>query len=314
MLPNMKKIFILLCLVFSTSSAILSQQDTHYTGYMFNSLIINPAYAGSRDATSFTAYYRHQWADISTAPRDFSISAHTPYSNNVGLGAYMESDWIGVHNGLSFFGSYSYKIELNNNAQLAGGLQAGIMRYGSNFSEINSTLRDQDDIVFNEDQARYLPNFGFGLFYYTNQGYIGLSVPHLLNNKIIKDEPVNSEVQLSRQIRHIFISGGTVVAVNDLIKVRPTAILKAGPFGKAPVSFDLSFALIYNNQFLVGLAHRFTDSISFFGEYQINPNLRVGYAYDYPLNAISNFAGSHEVFVGYDILKDNTKIVTPRFF
>ena len=311
----MKKIFILIFLVFSTFSAILSQQDTHYTGYMFNSLIINPAYAGSRDATSFTAYYRHQWADISAAPRDFSISAHMPYNSNVGLGAYIESDWIGVHNRLSFFGCYSYKIQLNNNAQLSGGLQGGILRQSSNFSDITSSLPTQDDIVFNEDQVRYMPNFGFGLFYYTSQGYIGLSVPHLLNNKIIKDAPVDPEVQLSKQLRHIFISGGTVVPVNDLIKVRPTAILKAGTLGKAPISFDLSLALIYNNQILAGLAHRFTDSISFFGEYQINSNLRAGYAYDYPLKAISNIAGSHEIFVGYDMNpKDNTKIVTPRFF
>ncbi len=311
----MKKIFIILCLIFSTSTVIMSQQDTHYTGYMFNSLVINPAYAGSRDATSFTAYYRHQWADISQAPRDFAISAHTPYQKNVGLGLYMESDWIGVHNRLSLFGSYSYKIRLNNNAQISAGLQAGIMRYGSNFSEITATLENPDDVVFNEDQSRYLPNFGFGLFFYTSQGYVGLSVPHLLNNKIIKDAPVDPSVGLSKQIRHLFISGGTVVTVNDLIKIRPTAILKAVPFGSAPVSFDLSLAAIYNNKILAGLAHRFTDSISFFGEYQINNNMRIGYAYDYPLQAISHFAGSHEIFFGYDMNpKDQTKIVTPRFF
>jgi len=308
----MKKVVIIIFLIFSTCSAILSQQDTHYTGYMFNSLIINPAYAGSRDATSITAYYRHQWADIKSAPRDFSISGHSPLKKNVGLGAYIESDWIGVHNRLSLFGSYSYKIRLNNNAQISAGLQAGFLRYSSNFSEITETLEDPTDFVYNEDQARLLPNFGFGLFYYTSKGYIGFSIPHLLNNKIIKEDGTNVDLS-STQKQHMFLSGGTVVQVNDYWKIRPTAILKKAP--KSPVSFDLSLAFIFDNRILGGIAHRFTDSISLFGEYQVNNNIRIGYAYDYPIQPISNFAGSHELFVGYDIpTNDQTKIVTPRFF
>ncbi len=309
----MKKLFISIILLLSVCQFGNAQQDTHYTGYMFNSLVLNPAYAGSREVGSALAYYRHQWADISTAPRDFSFSIHSPFKTNSGIGFFAESDWIGVHNRLSAFASYSYRIKVGTSSQLSLGLQGGFLRYSSNFTELEN-LEDNGDFVFDTDQSRFLPNFGLGVFFYSNKGYIGLSVPHLLQSNIVELSDSSSASKLSPQERHYFLTAGTVLTLDKHLKIRPSVMLKAAPLSHAPISVDISLAFIIKNKVLLGAAHRFTDSFSFFLEYQINQQIRAGYAYDFPLREISDVVGSHEIFVGYEFGFEKEKIVTPRFF
>lgn len=301
----MKKFITLFICFVAFSQLSNAQQDTHYTGYMFNSLITNPAYAGSRGQLSALAYYRHQWANIPTAPRDISVSVHAPFKEKSGLGVYIENDKIGVHNRLSLFASYSYRIALGN-GQLSAGLQGGILNYTSNLSEVKN-LTNQGDPIFSDDQNRLLPNFGLGLLYFSDLWYVGFSIPHLLNNEIIELE--------SPQRRHYFLTAGTVLPLNNAdIKIRPTIMLKSVP-AEAPLSVDVSFSFIFKNTFLVGLAHRVGDSFSIFTEYYFTPTLRAGYAYDYPLKKVATAVGSHEFFIGYDFIKDDgERIISPRFF
>lgn len=309
----MKKLVLIFAIFLACMQVGSAQQDTHYTGYMFNSLVINPAYTGSRSVSSAMAYYRHQWADISTAPRDISISYHQPFATNSGIGGFIENDKIGVHNRLRAFITYAYRLRIGSNVRLSLGLQGGILRYGSKFSDV-ANLQDANDVIFQQDQAKYLPNFGVGIFCYTNQGYIGLSVPHLLNNRIYDYNSPGTVDRLSQEERHFFLTGGTVLSLNSDFKIRPTAIVKVVPLGQTPVSVDLSLATIFGDKFLFGLAHRFKDSFSAFTEYQINQKLRIGYAYDYPLKQISHIVGSHELFIGYEFGFEDERIVTPRYF
>ncbi len=303
----MKKILTILTILFTWTQVSNAQQDTHYTGYMFNNLVINPAYAGSRGHLSALAYYRHQWANIPTAPRDISISVHSPFRKKVGLGIYIENDRIGVHNRLSAFASYSYRFDFLN-GELSAGLQGGILNYTSNLNDVEN-LPDIGDAVFANRQNRLLPNFGFGLLYFTQKSYIGFSVPHLLNNN---SEFVETE---EFQRRHYFLGAGTVLPLNTTdFKLRPTILIKSIP-AEAPISIDLSLSFIFKNTFLAGLAHRFGDSFSIFTEFYFNEKLRAGYAYDFPLKKVATAVGSHEFFIGYDFIpQDDEKIISPRFF
>jgi len=303
----MKQILTIFIILLGFTQLSNAQQDTHYTGYMFNSLVINPAYSGSRGHLSALAYYRHQWANIPTAPRDISISVHSPFKEKVGLGIYVENDQIGVHNRLSAFASYSYRFSFLN-GELSAGLQGGILNYTSNLNEVEN-LPDIGDAVFASSENRLLPNFGVGLLYFTQKSYIGFSIPHLLNNE---NEFIEKE---TFQRRHYFLGAGTVLPLNSTnLKLRPTILIKSIP-AEAPISIDLSLSFILKNTFLVGLAHRFGDSFSIFTEIYFTENLRAGYAYDYPIKKVATAVGSHEFFVGYDFIpKDVEKIISPRFF
>jgi len=303
------KYFIVLIILGLSFLKVDAQQDTHYTGYMFNTLVINPAYAGSLPVPRAMVYYRHQWADIAEAPRDISLSFHTPLKENVGLGLYAENDQIGVHNRLRIFGSYAYQLRTDF-GDLALGIQAGGLYYSSNFTEVENLI-DPDDVIYSQNRSRFLPNVGVGLFFYTNNTYIGLSVPHLLNNDIL-DESIS---KLSPEARHYFLSGGTVLDLAKDIKLKPSAMVKVVPT-EAPFSLDLNLSFILKEQFVLGVAHRLTESVSGFLTYYFDNNLQLGYVYDYPLINLNGVSGSHEVFVGFDFVGSNKgeRIVSPRFF
>jgi len=274
---------------------------------MFNTLVINPAYAGSRGVNSAMIYYRHQWADIETAPRDISFSIHGPFRPKVGLGLFVENDKIGVHNRLRLFGTYSYKLTLGP-GDLSIGLQGGGLYYSSNLTDVEDLI-DTDDPVFQENSSRFLPNFGIGLFYYTAKSFVGISVPHLLNNDILQDDIST----LSAEERHYFISGGTVVDVADNVKLKPAVMLKWVP-NQAPISVDLNLSFIFNQSLTLGAAHRLSESVSGFVTYQFSQSLRGGYLYDFPLIDLPGLIGSHELFLGYEFGFPDERIVSPRFF
>lgn len=298
-----KRYFFAISLVWSVfCGAVYAQQDSHYTGYQFNPLVINPAYAGSRGVPGVLAYYRHQWVNINTAPQTGALSFQMPMrQGKMGVGAHIESDWIGVHNRISLFGDYAYRLRFQRGT-LALGLQAGLLYYRSNFSQVD--IIDNLDPVYAQDQTRLLPNFGTGIYYHNRRMFLGLSVPHLLNNDL-------SEVD-ARQSRHYFLSGGYTFAVADNILLRPTFMLKY--VANAPLSADVDLMLILKQRFWIGGAYRWKESVDLLLQYQSSPKLRFGYAYDYPLTPLSNIYGSHEIFIGYEWGFSEDRILTPRYF
>ena len=58
-----KSALICFALLASTFYAV-AQQDAQYSQYMFNSLVINPAYAGSKEVTNANVLYRTQWVGL----------------------------------------------------------------------------------------------------------------------------------------------------------------------------------------------------------------------------------------------------------
>ncbi len=306
----MKKSFLILICVMAFSYVSYGQQDSEYTQYMFNKLVINPSYAGSLDAFSTTAIYRHQWAGMDGAPRTFSINAHAPFGEHSGIGGYIENDKIGVHNRFSLFGSYAYRLDLGNAGQLSLGLQAGVQHYRSNWTEANAL--DPDDIVLADDYSKLMPNFGLGALYYADNYYIGLGIPHLINNKL---DNVTKE---AHQFRHYFLGGGMMFDAGTNLKILPSVLLKSVP-GRAPLEADLNIHFLLRDALWLGVGYRTADALAFLLEYQFVNGLRLGYAYDLTLTKLGPFnSGTHEVMLGWDIFSDGSnpsrKIISPRFF
>lgn len=301
----MKRWLSLLTVVISLFSLqVDAQQDAQYTGYMHNQLVINPAYAGARGVNSALAYYRHQWAHISSAPRTLAVSLHGPIAQKkMGIGVQIESDWIGIHNRLSAFVSYAYKIQVANNGVLSFGIQGGILNYSSDFTKL--TVRDGFDPTFTQDTNTLRPNFGAGVYYNTQNFYLGASVPHLINQEISERD--------ARQTRHYFFTGGFVVPLGDNVQLKPAAIVKYIP-NEAPISADITANFILFDKLWIGGAYRFEDAVSALLMYQFNQKFRMGYSYDYTLSEIQNIQGTHDVFLGYEWGFDNDKVISPRYF
>lgn len=314
----MKRI-ILTLLALSALVQSNAQQDDHYTMYFFNTLVLNPAYAGSREVISLTGLYRNQWVGIDASPKTISLSAHSPLRNDrVGLGLNIVNDKLGISNFTRVTGDYAYRIPMGSNGgKLALGLQASLLSLTNNFSELNPT--DANDITLLQDVKNLiLPNVGVGAYYYTQKYYLGVSMPHMLNFKLDKREIAAKSDTLARQYNHVYGTAGYVLGLSRDIKLKPALMVKYLPGTDrvgAPLQADLNLSALIKEALWLGASYRTGDSYDFIVGYQFNKQLRAAYAYDFTMTELRPEAGgSHEIMIGYDFNYDRNRIVTPRYF
>jgi type IX secretion system PorP/SprF family membrane protein len=292
-------------------SEVNGQQSPVTTQYMFNNLLINPAYAGSKPFTSAALMVRKQWAGFKGSPTTETASIHGALEDkNVGLGLYVSNDHAGITNRTELFGSYSYTLSFGE-AKLAFGLQAG-------FSYLKSTLSDliyndnNDPVYQNNTINNVLPNFGAGVYFHTDLFYAGISAPLLLSYDPLKT--FSFEIDDAHRIRrHYFATSGYVFSLSEQVKLKPSFLIKY--VSGAPVQFDINANLLLNNIIWTGVSYRSNDAIALIGEYQLTKKLRIGYSFDYTLSVLRNYsAGSHEFMLGYDFGYKVPKVKTPRYF
>ena len=308
-----KRITIVLGLVAICHQTATAQQDPMYTHYAFNTLAVNPAYAGSREALTLTALHRSQWVGFDGAPVTQTLTLHSPLLNNkLGLGLTITNDNIGPMNFTSFNVDFAYKIKLSENGTLSLGLKGG----GNLLQgELTSLSLDQGgDVAFSQGiSSRFLPNFGFGAYYYTPTWYVGLSTPKLLQNTYVENMPTS----VSREQRHYYLIAGTVfnLTESEKVKLKPTAFVKVTE--SAPVEADLTAMFILYDKVELGAMYRTGDALGLLLGYDFTPQLRVGYSYDFSYaNKTTQYnGGSHEIMIRYDLVfKNKGKIVSPRYF
>jgi len=309
----MKKIItiILIVIVGYTSNA---QQDAMFTHYMYNTLAVNPAYAGSRDALTITGLHRSQWVGFDGAPITQTLTAHTPIINeNVGLGLSVINDKIGPINTTSLYADFSYRIKINKKSHLAFGLKGGMNMVNNNLTSLN--IDDKNDLAFIQNvQSKLLPNFGFGMYYYSDKFYAGVSIPKLLENNFANNT-TSGTTNLSSEKRHYFLIAGTVFNINEGIKFKPTTFIKVT--NGAPIEGDVTASFIFNDKFWLGGMFRTGDALGILAGINITNQLGLGYSFDwsYANTTMVYNGGSHEIMLRYDfIYKTDEKIRSPRYF
>lgn len=310
----MKKIFFTALIALSAFVDVEAQQDPHYTQYMYNMNVINPAYAGSKENLSFGLLYRQQWEGIQDAPRTLTFSGHSPAGKNVGLGLSVISDEIGPVKEQNVYGDFSYTLNLGGEHRLALGIKAGatFQKIGL-FSDINGSLPDPDDEAFSEDSNNTYFNIGTGFFYYTNNYYIALSVPNMLKSKHLSVRRDGQERHYGEETQHYFLTGGYVFQLTDNIKFKPFTMIKSA--FDAPVSFDVSTNFLFNEKFEIGATYRLDDSFGGMVNYAITPSLRIGYAYDRIISDLKvSTPASHEVILLFDLNFPKKVSRSPRYF
>ncbi len=307
----MKRIYLVAFAAFLFVTEMQGQQNPHYSQYMYNQSVVNPAYAGSTEALSLGALHRRQWVGLDGAPVTTTLFGHKRVGKNVGLGLTALTDKIGPVKENNIYGDFSYTLDLGGPHKLALGLKAGVTMHDVNlFSEIGSEfVPDKNDPAFSKDEKSTLFNVGLGAYYYTENYYVGLGVPNILKGNYLNYDGKN----FGTQEIHMFLTGGYVFDVNDQLKLKPSAMVKYAM--NAPVSFDVSFNALFMNKFEVGATYRLDDAIGGMVNYRVLPNLRVGYAYDHVMSDLKvKGKASHEFMLLYDIYFSRKVSSSPRYF
>lgn len=288
------------------------QQDALFSQYMFNKLVINPAYTGSRDVLSATLVNRMQWVGIDGAPNTATFSAHTPLrKGKVALGGYMYSDRIGPVHDFGVLGNYAYRIFMDD-WRLAFGLQVGIKKMDIFYDEFN--VNDNWDKFYDDQlQSKIQPDANFGIYLNNEHFYAGFSSRHLLESAIGGYDRAGNKV-FQDLSRHFYLMSGGVFNVSDNIMFRPSTLIKFTP--SAPVNIDLNASCLFHNTLWLGASYRSSkNALVFIVECNISRNLRIGYSYDADMNELKGQSrGSHEVLIGYDINLFNPRVLSPRYF
>lgn len=302
----MKKIALLLFLI---TTSLTAQQDSQYTQYQYNTLVLNPAYAGSRDAWSGTLFYRSQWMEIEGAPTNIGVSLHAPFKERVGLGATLETDEIGPIQTYNVSANYAYQIPVAK-GKLSFGLKASLMSYNANYSKTQTVT--QGDEAFQDDVNLWLPNFGAGIYYFSENFVIGLAAPRLLESKLTNNQS-NGVQKASSLERHYYATAGAIFSITPQLKFKPMMLAKY--IADNPLSADIGANLLLKDAFGIGVSYRTNNSWNFNVLYQLKNGWRIAYAYDYATTAINQFStGSHELMLGIDVPKEKTNVITPRYF
>jgi type IX secretion system PorP/SprF family membrane protein len=276
---------------------------------MYNTISINPAYAGSREALSIVGLHRSQWVGFRGGPITQTLSIHTPLRNDrIGLGLSFIEDDLGPENFTYLYGDFSYSIPTGKTGKLAFGIKGGFTQYSldPDFREAESF----DPSIYGIED-RWTPNIGLGVYYSTNRVYFGLSTPRVLNTDKNTEEGFEALDRLS-----YYFTGGVVVDLSNSFKFKPAFLVKAT--NGAPVSYDLTANFLYNEKFWIGGSYRINEKTAAIGgiaDFQVSRQLRVGYAYEKPISEIARYTtGTHEILLMYEFKFLSSKLKSPRYF
>ncbi len=311
----MKKIILFVSFFLFINTAF-AQQDPEYTQYMYNMSVVNPAYAtGTQSILNLGTLYRRQWVGAVGAPKTLTLFGHMPLGKKVEVGLSVISDDIGdgAKKENNFYADFAYVLQFEGKHKLSLGMKAGFTSIATNFNGFKLESGDVNtDLAFSENINTTKPNVGVGAYYFTDKYYVGLSAPNLIPSKHIEKRAGISPV--GTENIHAFLTAGYVFELSDAFKLKPAFMTKF--VEGAPLNFDLTANVLYNDKFELGVAYRFEDAVSALMNVQATKSIKIGYAYDYTLSNLSKFnSGTHEVFVlfnldflgkGYD--------KSPRFF
>jgi len=308
----MKKLFTTILLLIS-ASCLFGQQDALFSQYMFNKLAINPGYAGSRELLTADLLYRYQWVNIEGAPKTISASLHSPLNNpHLAMGVNIYNDQIGAMSTTGVMGTFAYRI-IFPKGKLSFGLQAGIKSSGINYSLINS--RDGNDpfmIYRDELKKKAVPDANFGVYYYSERFYAGVSSQQLLQNQTLMVSDSAGNTQFTKLLSHFYGMSGAAIPMGENVVFRPSFLVKY--VKNAPVQLDMNASFLFANTIWLGASYRTEKAVSFITEINIAQNFRIGYSYDIWFNELRVFnKGSHEIRLSFD-LNVGKRILSPRYF
>jgi len=304
----------IIILILTSSWVGVAQQLPQFTQYMYNTISINPAYAGSRETLSVVGLHRSQWLGLEGGPTTQTISVHSPLRNDrVGIGFSFINDELGYENFTYLYGDFSYTLPVGQKSKLAFGIKAGFTQYSLDQSILDDPTVFNDPF-FDDVSNRWSPNVGLGAFFHTDRWYLGLSAPRILNTDYNNGKRGAVDFVALERVSYYF-TGGYVFDLSETTKFKPAMLLKAT--NGAPLSFDITANFLFNDTFWLGASYRINESAAALGgiaDFQVSKQIRIGYAYEYPISELRAYtSGTHEILLMYELFKSK-RIKSPRYF
>ena len=300
-----KLLIFALMLVCCTSFA---QQDAQYTQYMYNTININPAYAGSRGVMSIFGLHRTQWVGLDGAPTTNAFSLNTPLNDsNLGLGLSFVNDKIGPTSDNTISADLSYTINTSDTFKLSFGVKASGNFFNLDVNKLNPADPADDNLQPFDNE--FSPNIGAGLYLHSDKMYFGLSVPNFLQDKKYND----NQYAVFQERMNFYAIGGYVFDISQNVKFKPAFLTKL--VTGSPLQVDASANFLFMDKFMLGAAYRWDAAVSAMAGFQVTDGLFIGYGYDRETTNLRRFnSGSHEVFLRFELFNKVSKLVSPRFF
>lgn len=290
-----------------TSMFNFAQQDAQFTQYMYNTININPAYAGSRGALSIFALHRTQWVGLDGAPVTNTVSMNTPFNeSNLGLGISIVNDKIGPTQENTISADISYSIPTSETFKLSFGMKATANLFSLDINKLNPV---DNDPSLQDFKNEFTPNIGAGLYLHSDNAYVGFSVPNFIETNRYND----NEVAIFKEKINYYLIGGYVFNITNDIQLKPAGLVKI--VKGAPIQADISGNFMFMEKLTVGIAYRWSAAMSGMVGFQISDGLHIGYGYDLETTHLDKYnSGSHEIFLRFELFKNNNRMTTPRFF
>ncbi len=303
----MRNTITLIFLFLLVSLSVTSQRIMAPSQYMHNRFAINSSFGGSREVLSLFGSFRKQWAGMPNSPSTQYFTGHTPLKNQkMALGFQLFNESYAIKNNFGTSLSYTYRIRITPYTWMAFSASGGFSNYSINWN--NVTTENNDDHVFGGNEATLGPQAGFGWSIYNDQFFGGVSIPEFFHHDF---EQLNSTVFDPEKADYYF-TGGYMFDVSSEIKFQPSILLKINSY--TGTWADFSGNIIYDELIWAGVTYRTREELIFLTGWQLLPQLRMAYSYDYSLGEIGNFnQGSHEISIQYDFgYQINTP--SPKFF
>lgn len=301
--------------LFSYSNSLKAQDYFHISQYMMYQPFVNPAAIGSYGSLNGAALYRQQWVGLEGAPSIQAINVNSPIgTTNGNAGFSVVRDQIGVNNRIDIGGTYAYNISIGSNSKLALGLSGMAVLNQSNYSQ--ATVNDANDPLFaNDTRMHVLPNFQYGMYYYTNKFYVGLSLPKLLLNSVTSDSTGtdNASTSFDFSQMHYYLNAGYKFELTKSVDLNVSTLLKQ--IAGAPFQFDVNAQAVFNKKFGVGASYRSSQELVGLLSFQINEMFKLSYSYDFSMSKLAAYhAGTHEIMLLFKMpQKEPLLIEPPRF-
>lgn len=301
----MKTILTIICAFILQS--MYSQQDSQYTQYMYNTPLVNPAYAGSRETITAFLLHRNQWVGLDGAPVTNNFSINMPVGDsNFGVGLNFVNDEIGPVSENEISADLAYFIQISENYKLSLGLKGTANLFQLDVNKLR--IFDPSDPQFQNVDTEFSPNVGAGLYLFSDKTYFGLSVPNFFESYRYND----NNVEITKEKMHFYFIAGHVFTLSPNIDFKPAILSKI--VEGAPLQADVTANFLFFDKLTLGAAYRWDASVSALAGFQISDSWFIGYGYDLETTKLSNYnSGSHEIFLRYEFF-NRSRVSAPRFF
>lgn len=293
--------------ILSVLSEVSAQQRVQYTQYMFDGSIINPAYAGADEALSMTFIYRNQWTGVEGAPQSQTMSAHTLFKDKqVGVGLIFNNDQIGVHKMMNIGSNYAYHLKLSDKKVLSFGLKAGVNNQRADYASL-SAQANNDPSISNATISETYFDLGAGLYFRSERFHLGYSIPEIIPKEINLNDSTTTQLSDLNQ----FVFSKLMIDLSQQVSLTPSFLLKY--LNGVPLSYDINLNVTYREVITTGVSYRKRESFDFILRLQVTPQFQFGYAYDYPIENVSNLSNaSHEIMARYLFKFKQANVASPR--